>query len=254
MIILARGKIVKNLEKLCFVLGILALTVTLISAKKAEAVEQQMQTFFDTEIPGMKIQVNATSHTQPGSSLTVSVNLMTQTNVNVDKFNLEIFGFINDSIKTSLANITDSYFRLNSDSRAHSTVVQVPEQIWGIAYAELKISYSADIGGIELTFPSMTSGFTMTTIENTYLENLETQAKNLNESNHQLSQRISNLTSDFDQLNNTYWQLQDNYTLLQGNAGELDNTRRLTAVLGIVSVFFVATTVYLVVRRPRESW
>lgn len=247
-------KIVKNIEKLFLILSILALTVTLISAKKAEALEQQMQTFLDTEIPGMKIQVNATSHTQPGSTLTVSVNLMTQTNVSVDKFNLEIFGFANDSVRESLANITDSYFRLNSDSRAHSAVVQVPEQVWGIAYGEVKISYSADIGGIGLTFPSITSGFSMTTIENTYLENLETQAKNLNESNYQLSQRISNLTSDFNQLNNTYWQLQGNYTLLQGNAGELDNTRRLTAVLGIVAVFFVATTIYLVVRRPRESW
>jgi hypothetical protein len=254
MIIAARGKILRNVVKLFLIVSIVALTVTLISARKAGAVEQQMQTFLDTEIPGMKIQVNATSQTQPGSSLTVSVNLVTQTNVSVDKFNLEIFGFINDSIRTSLANITDSYFRLNSDSRTHSAVVQVPEQIWGIAYAELKISYSADIGGIELTFPSMTTGFTLTTIENTYLENLETQAKNLNETNYQLSQKISNLTSDFNQLNNTYWELQGNYTLLQGNAGELDNTRRLTAVLGIVAVFFVATTVYLVVRRPRESW
>jgi hypothetical protein len=64
----------------------------------------------------------------------------------------------------------------------------------------------------------------------------------------------ANLTSNFEQLNQTYWELQENYTTMNGNMGELDNTRRLTTVLAITTVFFVATTVYLVMRKPKETW
>lgn len=224
------------------------------TAMQVKAIDQPIQTFFDSEVPGIRIQVNATSQAQPGNSITVSVGLLTETNVDVDKFNLELFGFINDTVKTSLANITDTYFHLNADSRQHSAVVPVPEQVWGIVYGEITISYSADIGGVKLTFPSLMSGFPMTTIENLYLQELETQAKDLNERNQQLNQTLSNLIGQFDQLNRTYVQLQANYTSIQGNWGELDNTRRLTAVLGIVTVFFIATTAYLIIRKPRETW
>jgi hypothetical protein len=41
---------------------------------------------------------------------------------------------------------------------------------------------------------------------------------------------------------------------MNGNLGELDNTRRLTTVLAITTVLFVATTVYLVMRKPKEIW
>jgi hypothetical protein len=64
----------------------------------------------------------------------------------------------------------------------------------------------------------------------------------------------ANLNGDFEQLNNTYWELQANYTSLTGNLGELDNTRRLSTILGVTTAFFVATTVYLVVRKPKEIW
>jgi len=213
-----------------------------------------MQAFFDSEFPGIRIQVNATSLSQPGSSFTVSVSLTTQTNVDVDRFNLEIYGFINETVKISLTNVTDTNFNLNSDTRKHGAVVSVPEQVWGVIYGEIKISYSADIGGVQLTFPNLLSGFPMTVIENSYLISLETQLSSLKEANQQLNQNYSNLAQQLDQLNRTYLQLQGNYTSIQGNVGELDNTRRLTAVLGIVTVFFIATTAYLVIRKPRETW
>jgi hypothetical protein len=35
---------------------------------------------------------------------------------------------------------------------------------------------------------------------------------------------------------------------------ELDNTRRVAVILAITTVFFVATTVFMVMRKPNESW
>ena len=247
------GKVVKALAKLSLLFTFLSLTFTVISTGKVQAA-QQMQTFYDSELPGIRIQINATSYTLPSNAITVSVNLMTQTNVYVDLFNVEIFGFVNGTVKMSIANITDSYFKLDSDTRTHSAVVFVPELVWGVLYGEIRITYSANLEGIQLTLPSLTSGFPMTQVENTYIENLETQLKSLNQSNNDLGQSLNNLTATFEQLNSTYYELQKNYTSAQGNAADLDNTRRLTAVLGIAAAFFVATTVYLVIRKPKESW
>ena len=219
------------------------------------ASNQPTQTFFDSEIPGIMIQVNATSESQPGSSIAVIVNLAPETNVDIDNFNLEVFGFANGTAETSLTNITDTHFNLNvSDSRQHSAVVAIPDNVWGIMYGQITILYSADIGGVKLTFPKLMSGFPMTSVKNTYLETLEAQVSSLNASNQQLNQTLSGLTAQFNQLNSTYVQLEANYTSIQGSAGELDNTRRLTAVLGIVAVFFVATTAYLIMKKPREAW
>lgn len=250
-----RCRIMKILGKLGMILlAFLSFTFVAIGTNRVQAADEQMQTFYDSELPGIRIQVNATSHTQPGNTITVSMNLISQTNVYVDLLNVELFGFTNGTVKTSIANITDNYFKLESDTRTHSAIVFVPELVWGILYGEIRITYSATLGGIQLTLPKFTSGFPMTQVENTYLENLETQIKTLNQTNHDLDQQLKNLTSNFEQLNATYYELQKNYTSAQGNAADLDNTRRLTAVLGIAAAFFVATTVYLAIRRPKETW
>jgi hypothetical protein len=250
----SQGRLLKTLAKLFMAFILLTVTFMTISTTKVRAAEQQMQTFYDCELPGIRVQVNATSYIQPSKTITVSVNLLTQTNVYVNFFNVELLGFINGTVKTSIANITDSYFGLDTGTRTHSTAVFVPELIWGAMYGEMKITYLANLGGIQLVLPKLMSSFPMTQVENTYLENLENQVRTLDQSNHELEQQVNNVSSSFEQLNASYYQLQKNYTSAQGNAADLDSTRRLTAVLGIVAAFFVATTVYLVIRKTREAW
>jgi len=48
-------------------------------------------------------------------------------------------------------------------------------------------------------------------------------------------------------LNETYWSL-------KGSSNELGNTRTAVGILAVTTVFFVATTLYLVMRKPKESW
>jgi hypothetical protein len=236
-------------------LVIIGLSLALVSVAQVHAAPlEEMTTFLDSQIPGIRIQVNATSHTQPTKNVTVTLNLISQTNVHVDHFNLQVFGFLNGTNKLSLANFTDSNFDLNNASKPYSVLVNVPDFVWGVLYGEVKLTYSASLGGIELVFPNIITGFTMTQVENTFLENLQTQVKSLNASYSQLTEMYTNLTSNYAQLNQTYWDLYENYTAMNGNLGELDNTRRLITVLAITTVFFVATTVYLVMRKPKEIW
>jgi hypothetical protein len=220
---------------------VFALLFAMCGKIQAQAAEENMKTFFDAEAPGIQIQVNATAWTQPGQNMTVTLGLTARTNVYVETFRLDVFGFLNGTIKVPMRNVTDSNFTLNEEAKMYNRTVLVPDNVWGVTYGEITMTYSADLGGLELRFPSMTSGFYMTNVENTFLEGLESQLRSLNES--------------YQQLNNTYWQLQQNYTDLQAaSMNDIDSTRRVAVILAVTTVFFVVTTVFLVMRRPKEIW
>jgi predicted PurR-regulated permease PerM len=252
----------RRLRKLTLIVCILALAYALVSTVKVQASVDEMKTFFDSQIPGITIQVNATTQTLPTENLTVAVSLETQTDVGVEHFNLEVSGFLNGTIKLSMLNITGNNFYLNSTSaKEYVNSTYVPSSVWGITYGEISLSYNASVEGLVLTFPNIVSGFPMTQVENTFLEGLETQntilqeqVKSLNDSYEQLTSLYQNLSNTFEQLNQTYVELYQNYTSVQGSLGDLDNTRRVTTVLAVTTIIFFVTTIYLVMRRPRESW
>jgi hypothetical protein len=249
-----RVKGVKRLVKLNLIIVVCTLTIAMICKVGAQVPAQNVKTFFNSEMPGIEVQANATAETRPTENLTVWLLLTPQTTVYVESLRLDIFGFLNGTDKVSIGNITDYNFSLNGNSTEYSMTFAVPDRVWGVTFGEITLTYSANLGGLELRFPNATSGFYMTQVDNTFVESLVTQLRGLNESYDQLNDSYYNLTGKYLQLNQTFVQLQQNYTTLQGNMNELDNTRRVAVILAITTVFFVATTVFVVMRRPRESW
>jgi hypothetical protein len=217
---------------------IFTLASALTCAAEAQASAENMKTFFNSEFPGIIVQVNATVETQPGNYGNATLSLTAQTDVYVKYLNLSIFGFLNGTDKILMANITDNEFSLNSSSKECNCTFGVPEQVWGVCYGEIVLTYSATYGPATLNFEKITSGFTLTDVENVYLKNVEGQ--------------LENLSSAYEQLNQTYSELQRNYTSLKGNLGELESTRQAVIVLAITSIFFVATTVFLIMRKPKQ--
>jgi hypothetical protein len=216
-----------------------------------KAQSENMQTFFDHKIPGIKITVNATAETQPNANITVKITINPlEEEVNIKYFNLSVFGFINGTYKTMIYNITVNNFPFND-------TFTVPEQVWGVSYGEITLTYDVKYvvdQGPTITIPYENFiGFPMTRVKNVYLETVEEQLRNLN--------------SIFEQLNQTFWQmfqmnlteeslasLNETYWGLKGSSNELGNTRMAVGILAVTTVFFVATTLYLVMRKPRESW
>jgi len=231
--------------KISMLLMIFAITSALICIAKAQAPTENMKTFFDSKIPGMKIQVNATAETQPAENITVMLSMKGLGDVYVENFNLTVFGFLNGTYKTMMRNITDSDIPLNNAMKEYNCTFKVPEQVWDVTYGEILLTYRAVLGGLELRFPQLTYGFTMTHVENVYLKKLENDLKSWITSYQQLN-------STFEQLLQNYTELQQNYTALQGSLNELDNTRRAVAILAITTIFFVATTLYVVMRKPKQ--
>jgi hypothetical protein len=229
----------------------------------AQVAGDNVKDFFDSEMLGLTVQANATAETQPGGTLTVWLLIMPQpeTTVHVDFFRLDVYGFLNGTEKVSIGNINDSNLPNETESDYNETFT-VPEGVSGVTFGEITLTYSLTYpislgtakGSLELPFPNATSGFYMTHVEDTLLESVQGQLKDLNGNYTQLKSEYSNLTNAYGQLNQTYLQLQQNYTSLQGRMGMLESTRSVAVVLAITTVFFVITTVFLVMRRPKESW
>jgi hypothetical protein len=247
-------KVMRKLRTVTLIFVTLILTLTLVKSTVVAQTPDEMQTFFDSEIPGLKIQVNATAETEPSQNITVALNLKPQTIVEVTYFNLSIFGFINGTYKTMIYTTLVSNFPFND-------TFSVPEQVWGVTFGEITLTYNVTYviqqGNIQtkttITYENLKVGFDMTRVKNVYLETVEEQLKNLNSTFEQINQTFwqmfqMNLTAEnLAQLNETYWSL-------KGSSNELGNTRTAVGVLAVTTVFFVATTLYLVMRKPRESW
>jgi hypothetical protein len=242
----------RKIAKLSFIISIFILTIAPFINVKAQTSTDNMETYFDSTIPGLRIQVNATVETQPTQNVSVILKMIALLNVSVKYLNLSIVGFSDGKNETLIGNMGNgTSFALQSvSSEIFNGTFTVPENVWGVTSGKLTLTYSTktESGGVNETkdYPPFSIGFTMTYVENVYLESMEELLQNLN----------STFRESFDMnltLNNLA-RLNETYTGLQGSAGDLDNTRRVVAILAVTTVFFVATTVYLVMRKPREQW
>jgi hypothetical protein len=249
----------RTLAKLSLILIVGILTLPMVCRVKAQVAGDNVKNFFNSEMLGLSIQVNATAETRPGGTLTIWLLIMPQpeTKVHVDSFRLDVYGFLNGTERVSIGNINDSNLP-NETERDYNETFTVPDGISGVTFGEITLNYSVTYmigrGFLVLPFPNAVSGFYMTQVGDALLESLQGQLKDLNGSYTQLKGDYSNLTNAYLQLNQTYLQLQQNYTSLQGSMGMLDSTRSVAVVLAITTIFFVITTVLMVMRRPKESW
>jgi hypothetical protein len=205
-----------------------------------------MKTFYSKAYAGMSVRVDATRETVPGDNMTVELWVnCTADGVHVDYFNLSIYGFRNGTDKTFLTvksimyNVSLTYNNLTQ----YNFTLQVPADVWDTTFVELLFKYTI----VDPSSPEYDVDVAVTNVRNTYLEDTVS--------------RLGNLTESYQDLNNSYWQLketynelQQKYTALEGSANELDNTRRAVAILVVTTVFFVATTLYLVLRKPKDYW
>jgi len=247
---------------LTLILFCLAIASTCIVAKAQTPIENTT-TFFEAEVPakgtGLKIQVNATAETQPTKTANVTITIKALADVTLKSFNFSVYGMLYGKNKVCIYNVSgiDLPLSLSKEaSKEYNYSFQVPENIWDVTYGEIVLSYSVLI----LSYEGIKCGFTMTHVENVYLKSLEEELQNLNSIFAQLNQTFyesfgMNLTANsLANLNETYWEYKKNYTEMQGTMNELSNTRMAVIVLAIITVIFVATTVYLIMRKPREYW
>lgn len=247
-------------NELAISLIVTTLLLTLMITVKANAQTNDMKTFADFKMPGILIKVNATSETRPAEEITFNLSLVPEANVDsvmITEFNLTVYGYINGTDAVKIYDNSSNNFEL-IETTYYSDTFLVPEQVIGVTYGEIALDYNitvTDIHGIHTyLFKDIKLGFTMTVVEDIYRESLEEQLQNLRNDFDELNQTYLQMKNDYEELNQTYWQIKQDYESLSGVQSELDNTRTAVVILAVVTVFFVATTGYLVLRRPKNYW
>jgi len=241
----------KNGTPLALILVSLIMSSAIILNARAQDGDAT-QTFFFEKFEGLTVRVNATSELDPSQNVAIEICInCTSDEVTLNSFNLSIHGFRRGKYKSFLGNfsVTDAIPLVYHQTTEYNYSVATPVDVWGTTYAELSFEY-ASVGGMH----EVGRSFSMSLVRNVYLEDLERQFGDLNASHQELISDYMQLNGTFAELNQTYWDLRQNYTSLQGVANALDDTRRVSVILVIVAVFFVATTIYLVMRRPKEQW
>jgi hypothetical protein len=254
-------KILKKLKTLISILVVQILVLALVQNTAAQT-PSEMEIFFSNDYAGISIEFNATRETVPGENITINLWInCTADGVNVDYLTLSVYGFRYGQEKTEPPLLSTYVIEKPSSLVLNHTyqynyTVYIPNDVWGRTYAELYIQYTV----VEPTPLKRNPTFWITIVKNVYFEELENKFKNLNYTYWQLNETFwksfqMNLTEEnLDILNQTYWELQQNYTSSQGRLGELENTRWALIILAITTVFFVATTIYMIMRKPKQYW
>jgi hypothetical protein len=237
--------------KIVSVVIVMFLLVMATCNVKAQTTEN-IETFLDREIPGIKITVNATAETKPNENITINLHIKPlEEKVEIEYFNFSVFGFINGTYKTLMPLYPNTTGEFALPYECNFTCY-VSEQIWGITLGEITLKYNVTYRGQIITIVpyEFSTEFAMTCVENVYLKTVEEQLENLNSILAQLNQTFreyfnTDLTPE--NFNKTCQEL-------KGSQSELSNTRMTVAVLAITTVFFIATTAYFFIRKPKGYW
>jgi len=233
-----------NIVAIIVLVGLMSLAF--VSGIRAESADE-LKTFYSKNYPGISLKVDATNETDPGKNLTLKLWAdRTSSDVfDVECFNMTVYGFKLSGPEEAVlySALLVSNVSLTSNQTIDQThMIPVPSDVYGPVFCRLYLEYvTAD--------ESVTRNpeFAITSVRNIYYENLKNDFQQQNQSYQQLNET-------YGQLNQTYWELQENYTNLQKSMTDLSNTRMLATIFLVTTVFFVATTLYLTLKKPRESW
>ena len=213
--------------------------------------------FLKSDLAGISLKVEATEFAIPGENVTVKLWInCSARGVRIESLDLSVYGFSEGEQKTSLRteNVMTNKTLDIPDTREFVYNISIPVNMWGTVYADLYLRYFIYNSYFEYTPSSIPITIPMTIVKNIYYDQLKEDFKNLNETYSELQQNFTQLNDAYEQLNQSYSELQQNYTALQGNAADLENTKQLAVILGTTTVVFVVTTLYMILRKPKQYW
>lgn len=230
------------------VLLMLALIIAALTPK-AQAQSPQTKTFYHHSEAGLCIEVRGPEEADPGGRINITITLnSTADNLKVNYVYLTVYDFKSGREKKPVDNLTHveppgRTFNYG-ESLTKSYEIVISQDAWDIMYGEISCEWV--IGG---TVPSkhtiLAHGFVMTYVRNVEMEEMAEQLQNK-------TKAYEDLWRNYTELNQTYWDLKINGT--SSIETELSNTRLAIVILVVTTVFFIATTLYLMVKKPREYW
>jgi hypothetical protein len=193
---------------------------------------------------GIEILIENPSEIYPNQTITVNVSTKAQVNLTVNWIWLELYTFHNltteENIFCNITHISASTSLYSGQWLNSSYEVPIPEYAVNVLYGKIALKWTIS-GTEETTTYERKLIFIMGYLKSLELENLRNEIGRLKSENDQLRDNLTELLNNLTEVKNRY-------------EGELNGTRSTVAVLAITTVFFLATTAYLVLKKPKEYW
>jgi hypothetical protein len=207
----------------------------------------QIHIYTYTPIPNdLTVEIKNPLEAYPNETISVNMTIKALVSLTINHVVIELYTF-NDSKFHDVTYVEKAYELSSGDSWNKTSNVTIHEKASNIVYGKLTIEWAKrgtqdwETIGKELTF-------IMTFLRNPEFEELRDKVPELEKENAELKQNVTDL-------NDTLTYFQGNMTDVEGRyEGELSGTRSVVTILAITTVFFVATTAYLFLRKPKEYW
>ncbi|MEM3752768.1 MAG: hypothetical protein QXM65_07485 [Candidatus Bathyarchaeia archaeon] len=200
---------------------------------------------------GIEVRIEYPFETYPNQNITINVATKALTTLTVNCTQLDLYVLHNmtkeEILFYSVFHISAPKLLGNGEWFNKTYEVLIPEYATNLIYGKLVLKWTlrgtGEAVSYERELPVIMS----------YLKSLELE--NLRNENAMLRENLTRLQNELSNLNSTLTQLRDNLTNIQKQyEGELSGTRSTIAVLAVTTVFFLATTAYLVFRKPKQYW
>lgn len=227
-----------------------------------------------TPVPNdLTVEIKYPLDAYPNQTITVNVTIKAWTNLIVNRTVIELYTFNNltreDELFYSIKYVSKPESLLGGESLNETSYeVKIPNYAANVLYGKIILKWTVK-GTEESTVYERKPTFVMGYLRNPELERLRSEVTELEEENAELKRNLTNLNNtltgleeenvvlkgNVTDLNNTLTELLNNLTDLENRyEGELSGTRNVTIILAITTVFFVATTAYLFMRKPKQYW
>ncbi|MGB9684003.1 MAG: hypothetical protein ACPL1Z_03620 [Candidatus Bathyarchaeales archaeon] len=193
---------------------------------------------------GIEVLVENPFEAYPNQTITVNITTKALTNLIVNYTQVDLYT-LNNLTKEEILFYTIFHISIprlfSGDQWLNKTYeVHIPEYASNVIYGKLRLKWTLK-GTEEGDAYEREPTFVMS-----YLRNLELER--LRDENARLKENVTDLNNTLTELRNNLTEIQNRYE------GELSGTRSTIVVLAVATVFFVATTAYLVLRKPKQSW
>lgn len=209
----------------------------------------QIHTYKYTPIQNdLTVEIRNPLEAYPNQTINVNITIKALVNLTINYVSIKLYTF-NDSRFDDVIYVEEENPVPLSDGQSlnRTSNVTIQEQASNIVYGRLTLKWTKK-GTEESETITKEPTFIMTFLRNPELERLRSKVPELERENAELKENVTDL-------NNTVTDLLNNLTDIENRyAGELGGTRSAVTILAITTIFFVATTAYLFMRKPKQYW
>lgn len=224
----------------------LIIAVTMIHSANSS---DQIHTYNYTPIPNdLTVEIKNPLEAYPNQTINVNITIKALVNLTINQVEIKLYTF-NDSKFDDVVYVEKENPVVLSSSKSFNKTanVTIHEQASNIIYGKLTLEWTKK-GTEESETITKEPTFVMIFLRSPELERLRSEVPELERENAELKENVTDL-------NNTLTNLLDNLTDIENRyEGELSGTRSAVTVLAITTIFFVATTIYLFMRKPKQQW